>query len=55
MLGSGPPTVSFPTYATTPNMLFKAVRELPNASVIKDPGDKVSRGFVQGVKEGKKR
>ncbi len=34
---------------TTPNQLFKAVRGLPNASVIKDPGDKANQGFLRSV------
>ena len=35
--------------ATTPNELFRQVKELPNARVIKDPGEKVNRGFVEGI------
>ena len=43
-------TYSEPVNATTPNQLFKATRALPNASVIKDPGDKVNHSFIRGVK-----
>ena len=47
-------TTLVPEYATTPNQLFKATRGLSNATVIKDPGDKINRSFIWGVKEGKK-
>lgn len=43
-------TYNEPVNATTPNQLFKATRALPNATVIKDPGDKVNHSFIRGVK-----
>ncbi len=36
--------------STTPNKLFKETAKLPNASVLKDPGDKVDNTFIEGVK-----
>lgn len=38
--------------ATTPNSLFKATEKLPNATVIKNPGDKVNNGFIEGAEGG---
>jgi RHS repeat-associated protein len=38
--------------STTPNQLFKATSALPNATVIKNPGDKVNHTFIEGVKGG---
>lgn len=32
----------------TPNALFKAVRSLPNASILVDPGTRVDNRFIQG-------
>jgi hypothetical protein len=40
--------------ATTPNQLWKATVGLPNASIVKDPGDKVKPNFVDGVTGGGK-
>jgi len=34
--------------AITPNALFKAVRQLPNANVLVDPGARVDNRFIQG-------
>jgi len=36
--------------STTPNKLFKETKKLPNATVLKDPGDKVDNDFTNGVK-----
>lgn len=46
--------------ASTPNQAFKNARDMPGAQVIKDPGAKVDKGFVEavygsgGVSSGKK-
>jgi RHS repeat-associated protein len=34
---------------TTPNQLFKSTRNLPNATVLKNPGSKVDQSFLRGV------
>ena len=38
--------------AVTPNQLYKATSTLPNAVVIKDPGTKVQKGFLEAVSGG---
>ena len=40
---------------TTPHQLFKATRGLSNATVIKDPGTQVEKGFVEAITGGGKR
>jgi len=40
------------TFASTPNQLYKATSLLPNAIVIKDPGTKVQKGFIEAVTGG---
>jgi hypothetical protein len=40
------------TNSTTPNQLYKATIGLPNATVIKDPGTKVEKKFIEGVTGG---
>lgn len=40
------------THATTPNQLYKATIGLPNATIIKDPGTKVEKKFIEGVTGG---
>ena len=42
-----------PTYSTTPNQLFTAVRGLSNATVIEDPGSKIDNPFTRSVVSGK--
>ncbi|GIV45032.1 MAG: hypothetical protein KatS3mg035_2155 [Bacteroidia bacterium] len=37
--------------STTPNKLFRKTSKLPNAEVVKDPGDKVNKSFLKGVLE----
>jgi len=41
--------------ATTPNQLWKAASTLPNAVIVKDPGTKVEKKFLEGVTGGGKR
>ena len=41
--------------ATTPNQLYKAAVTLPNAVILKDPGTKVEKKFLEGVTGGGKR
>ncbi|RYJ42065.1 RHS repeat-associated core domain-containing protein [Flavobacterium beibuense] len=36
----------------TPNQLYKATASLPNATIIKDPGTKVEKKFIEGVSGG---
>lgn len=43
------------TSATTPNQLYKATQSLPKANVVKDPKDKVSKGFIEELSGGGKR
>jgi hypothetical protein len=38
--------------STTPNQLYKAASALPNAVIIKDPGTKVQKKFIEGVTGG---
>ncbi|MEO7211518.1 hypothetical protein [Mucilaginibacter sp.] len=40
------------TNATTPHQLWKAASELKNATIIKDPGTKVQKTFIEGVTGG---
>jgi hypothetical protein len=40
--------------ATTPNQLYKAASDLPNAVVVKDPGTRVKKTFLQAVTGGGK-
>lgn len=35
--------------ATTPNKLYKEVSQLPNATIVKDPGPAVNNSFRAGV------
>jgi RHS repeat-associated protein len=42
-------TVKSGVEANTPNYLFKSAEKLPNASVLKSPGNKVDNGFVEGA------
>lgn len=37
--------------ATTPNSLFKATEKLPGAKVLRDPGDAVNNGFIEGAQK----
>lgn len=39
-------------YSTTPNQLYKATIMLPNATIIKDPGTKVEKKFIESVTGG---
>lgn len=38
--------------ATTPNQLYKATTALPNATIIKDPGTKVQKKFIDAITGG---
>lgn len=37
---------------TTPNQLYKSTVKLPNASILKNPGQKINSGFVDAVSNG---
>jgi len=60
VLYAAPPGASLTNYrekigstnATTPNQLLKAASQLENATVIKDPGTKVQKKFIEGVTGG---
>ena len=41
--------------STTPNQLYKAASTLPNAVIVKDPGTKVQKKFIEGVTGGGER
>lgn len=38
--------------SVTPNQLYKATITLPNATVVKDPGTKVEKGFIEAITGG---